>query len=87
MNLEVVNTEKITPSLYYDSFKFLILKKDTINVLKFLTPKKGLLKLLTLKKGCITSLRLLKVLILKNDSITFMTVKVFKNNSSIESDW
>ena len=68
MNLEVVNTEKITPSLYYDSFKFLILKKDAITVLKLLTPKKGLLKLFMLKKDCITFLRLFKFLILKKDA-------------------
>ena len=57
-------------------FKFLILKEDTITVLKFLIPKKDsvtflwLLKLLILKKVCITFLWLLKFLILKKDSIT-----------------
>ena len=62
-------------------FKFLILKKGTIIVLKFLIPSlhqkdsitfSGLLKFLKLRKGSITSLRLLKVLILKNESVSFL---------------
>ena len=85
--LKVLNTKKRTlllmlkknPITFLRLIKFLILKKDTINVLKFLIPKQDsvtflwLLKLLIL----ITSLRPLTVLILKNGSISFLCLLEF----------